>query len=106
MAQRIQIILEDDLDGSLAGETINFGLDGVNYEIDLSAENAAKLRDALELYVAGARRIGGRRNVGKRPVAASDTAAIRTWAAAQGIEVNARGRVPQEIRDQYEAANA
>ena len=60
MAQRVHIVLEDDVDGSEADETVIFGLDGSSYEIDLSAKNAAKLRDALAVYVAAARRVSGR----------------------------------------------
>lgn len=106
MAQRVQIILEDDVDATLAAETISFALDGVNYEIDLSEENAAKLRSDLELWVSNARRVGGRRTVAKKTAGKSNTAAIREWAEAQGIEVNSRGRIPAEIREQYEAAHA
>lgn len=106
MAQRVQIILEDDIDGSLAAETLNFGLDGVNYEIDLSEANAAMLRADLELWVSKARRVGGRRNVVKKSAGKSNTAAIREWAEAQGIELNARGRIPFDIRERYEASLA
>ena len=52
MAQKVRIILEDDLDGGPADETIRFGLDGAHYEIDLSSANAARLRDAIRPFVA------------------------------------------------------
>ncbi len=61
MAQRVNVVLEDDLDGSDADETVTFALDGVNYEIDLSAANADKLREALALYIGHGRKTSGRR---------------------------------------------
>lgn len=70
MAQRVRVDLVDDVDGSPAEESVNFALDGVNYVIDLSAENASKLRDALSLWVDHARRTGGRRTRGRRPTGA------------------------------------
>lgn len=106
MAQRVQVILEDDYDGGEADETVAFGLDGADYEIDLSSGNAAKLRDALAPWVATARRTGGRRGrrSGKAAVAAG-SADIRAWAQEQGMEVSARGRVPAEIREAYAKAH-
>ena len=59
MAQKVRIILEDDLDGGPADETIRFGLDGAHYEIDLSSANAARLRDAIRPFVAKSRRVQG-----------------------------------------------
>ena len=108
MAQRVHIVLEDDLDGNVADETVTFGLDGVNYEIDLSRKNATKLRDALALYVGSGRRASGR--AGRKPArgrAATGPSAleIREWARAQGYEVSDRGRVPADVRAAYEAAN-
>jgi Lsr2 len=61
MAQRVQVSLVDDLDGGRAAETVMFGLDGMTYQIDLSATNAATLRDALAIYMAAARRPSCRR---------------------------------------------
>ncbi len=84
MAQRVQVVLEDDLDGGKADETVTFGLDGTTYEIDLSKKNAAKLRDAMAGYVGAGRRVSGRRGgVGRargRGRSASDSADIRAWA--------------------------
>lgn len=114
MAQRVQVILEDDLDGSEADETVIFGLDGAEYEIDLSTANAQGLRDALASWVAVARRTGGRRKrAGQtgtaRPVqsgsSGTSTGDIRTWAQENGFEVSSRGRVSAEIRDAYEKAH-
>lgn len=104
MAQRVHIVLEDDIDGSEAAETVSFSLDGVSYEIDLSQANAGKLRDDLAQWVGHARRVGGRKAAGKKPKggAAND---IRAWALAQGMQVSARGRVPAEVREAYEKAN-
>jgi len=110
MAQRVQVILEDDYDGSEADETITFGLEGVEYEIDLSSTNAEGLREALAPWVAHARRIGGRRRRTPAKAAASNgassaTSDIRAWAQAQGYEVSSRGRVSSEIREAYEQAH-
>lgn len=107
MAQRVQVVLEDDLDGGDAAETVVFGLDGAEYEIDLSAKNAAKLRDAFAVYVASGRRTGGRRKrAAVAPAAVSDAAAIRAWAADNGVEVSAKGRIPESVREQYEKASS
>jgi hypothetical protein len=109
MAQRVQVILEDDYDGTPADETVLFGLDGAEYEVDLSSENAQGLRDALAPWVAVARKTGGRRKrvsgTAKSP-AGSSTSDIRAWAQANGYEVSSRGRVSAEIREAYEKANA
>jgi hypothetical protein len=107
LAQRVQVILEDDYDGGSADETVTFALDGAEYEIDLSAPNAASLRDALAPWVAHARRIGGRRRRTSKESAPSTTSTsdIRAWAQAEGYEVSSRGRVPAEIREAYEKAH-
>ena len=60
MAQKVHIVLEDDLDGSDASQTVSFGLDGATYEIDLNDKNAAALRDALAKYVGHGRKVGDR----------------------------------------------
>lgn len=108
MAQKVQVILVDDLNGGNADETVQFGLDGVAYEIDLSTENAEQLRAALTEYVAVARKSGRiSRGARKARVAVGGPSAneVRDWARANGYEVNVRGRVPQEIRDAYDAAH-
>jgi len=107
MAQRVNIVLTDDLDGSDAVETITFALDGNTYEIDLSTENAEKLRSAMSKFVDAARKTGGRAKPGTRRRAATSGNAtdIRIWAAEQGYTVSARGRVPANIREAYEAAH-
>ena len=109
MAQKIQTVFVDDLDGSEAEGTVRFGLDGTDYEIDLNAEHAEALRDALAPYVRSARRAsGGARKParGARRASASglNTTEVREWAKAQGIEVKDRGRVPAELVVKFKAA--
>ncbi|MER7761283.1 Lsr2 family protein [Streptomyces sp. NPDC097619] len=113
MAQKVQVLLVDDLDGGEADETVTFALDGKTYEIDLTTANADKLRGLLEPYTKSGRRTGGRAAAGRAkggrtaPVGGStDTAEIRAWAKANGYNVNDRGRVPAEIREAYEKAKA
>ncbi|KID29498.1 histone-like nucleoid-structuring protein Lsr2 [Prauserella rugosa] len=115
MAQKVLVSLVDDLDGSEAEETVEFGLDGVTYEIDLSAENAEELRDALAQYVEHARRAGGRKRTTRASAAkpAGRTAAvdreqnqaIRAWARKNGFDVSDRGRIPSEVVDAYHRKN-
>ena len=109
MAQKIQTLFIDDLDGSGAEGTVRFGLDGSEYEIDLNAKHAQQLRDALARYVGAARRVGGgarRPARGGRRASASglNTSEVREWARAQGIEVKDRGRVPAEVVVKFKAA--
>src|SRR3954451_21760646 len=94
MAQKVHIVLEDDLDGSEATETVSFALDGSSYEIDLNADNAAKLRDALAVYVGHGRKVTAGARRGRRPAANGGTSAkeIREWARANGHQVPERGR--------------
>lgn len=110
MAQRVNVILVDDLDGNDADETVTFGLDGVEYDIDLSAEHAAELRGALEVYIESARRAGGRRrprSAGRAAKVAGAVSAsdIRAWARDNGWDVPDRGRVAAEVREAYTAAH-
>jgi hypothetical protein len=109
VAQKIQTLFIDDLDGSAAEGTVRFGLDGTEYEIDLNAKHAQELRDALARYVGASRRAGGaaRRSArGARRGSASglNTTEVREWAKAQGIEVKDRGRVPAELVVKFKAA--
>jgi hypothetical protein len=130
MAQKVVVSLVDDLDSSEADETVEFGLDGATYEIDLSEANAAALRDKLADFVAHARRSGGRRRSGSasapaggrrsggsgggsggsggRGRAAVDreqNQAIREWARKQGMTVSERGRIPSEVSEAYHRAH-
>ncbi len=109
MAQRVQVILEDDLDQSPADETVTFGLDGVSYEIDLSAQHAEQLRTDLAGWIGHARRAGGaRRSPAARPRGGprrKDLTEVRKWARAKGYEVSDRGRISAEVQEAYDAAH-
>jgi hypothetical protein len=114
VAQKVQVLLVDDLDGGEAAETVKFGLDGMNYEIDLSDSNAQGLRDALATYVGKARKLGrgsvarsgaAPRNRGTSS-AASDreqNRAIREWAKRKGLDISDRGRISADIVERYHA---
>jgi hypothetical protein len=107
MAQRIQTLLIDDIDGGEAAGTVRFGLDGTEYEIDLSAAHSDDLRKALGQYLAHARQAGGTARSAarsRRGSAAVDTAKVREWARGQGIEVKDRGRVPADVVERYKTA--
>ena len=110
MAKRVQVIHTDDIDGSEAAETIAFSLDGITYSIDLSADNAKKLRNSFAPYIAAGERdrSGSTRRGGSSRRKTSGTAAtdIRAWAASQGMQVSARGRVSAEVREAYERAHS
>ena len=108
MAQKVQVLLVDDLDGSEATETVSFGLDGVAYEIDLSSGNAGALRSELAKYVEHARKSGGaqvRRRRQRNGAGREQSARIREWARSHGHKVNERGRIPANIVAEYEAAH-
>ena len=109
MAQKIQTLFVDDLDGSEAEGTVRFGLDGAEYEIDLNAKHAKELRNALARFTAAGRRAGAstRRPAGsgrKAQPNALNTTEVREWAKAQGIDVKDRGRVPAELVVKFKAA--
>jgi hypothetical protein len=108
VAQKTILELVDDLDGGRADETVAFALDGVEFAIDLSAANAARLRDTLAEYVGHARRTGGRKGRGKTATngaAKPDTQAVREWARSQGETVADRGRVPQALVMRFQEAH-
>lgn len=101
MARKTVVELIDDLDGSKADETVTFGIDGVTYQIDLSADHAKNLRSIFEMYVKAGRKVTTRpRRKGR--ASKIDTRAVRKWAQAQGYEVSERGRIPQHILDAYQ----
>ena len=109
VAQKIQTLFIDDIDGSEAEGTVRFALDGAEYEIDLNAKHAEALRKALSRYIEAARRSSGttRRPARSGRRAASgglNTTEVREWAKAQGIEVKDRGRVPAELVVRFKAA--
>ena len=111
MAKQIVTLLTDDIDGGDADVTVDFGLDGVNYSIDLTNKNAGKLRKILEPYLAVASRVGrstgGGRSGGRGPVASPSRSnrdqnrAIREWAGKNGYEVSERGRIPASVMEAF-----
>lgn len=106
MAQKHVIELIDDLDGSTATQSLTFSLDGVDYEIDLNEDHAGELRSSLAKFTDSARRTGGRkRAVTDSKAAGLSTKDIRSWAMAEGLEVNARGRIQASVIDAYLSAN-
>ena len=108
MAQRIEVVLIDDIDGGNADETVRFSLDGTSYEIDLSASNARRLRAAFGPYVGHGRKAAGRsrrRSAGSYGAAGGRSAEIRAWAKERGLEVNERGRIPADLAAKFEAAH-
>ncbi|WP_037310187.1 histone-like nucleoid-structuring protein Lsr2 [Amycolatopsis orientalis] len=118
MAQKVSVEIIDDLDGGEATQTVPFGLDGVQYEIDLSDENAQALRGELERYVAAGTRTGGRKlrvAAGQSTAGQSRTATstdrernqqVRAWASANGYAIADRGRIPNEIYEAFDSAGA
>ncbi len=107
MAQKVNIVLVDDLDGSEASSTVSFGLDGTTYEIDLNDKNAGKLRDALAPYLGHARKVSGGRR-GRKAAGSSlgpSPRLVRDWARSNGYDVSDRGRVPADVTAAYQAAN-
>lgn len=109
MATKTHVVLLDDTNGEEAAETVRFGLDGVEYEIDLTKENAASLREAFATYVSSGRRSGrAHRSTGGRSRGASSggrqASEIRAWAAENGHTVSDRGRIPATVLQAFEAA--
>jgi nucleoid-associated protein Lsr2 len=106
MAQKVIVALEDDLDGCPAEETVRFGFDGEEYEIDLSNKNASTFRQQLRPFIEHARKAG--RGQTRRPArtAASrqHSGYVRAWAKDHGIAVSARGRIPASVMEQYQTA--
>ena len=113
MAKKVTVTLVDDFDGDAsADETVEFGLDGVSYEIDLSSKNAKKLRADLKVWVDKGRRVGGRRRSrgggsgrGRGAIDREQSAAIREWARRNGHKVSSRGRIPANVIDAFHAAS-
>jgi hypothetical protein len=106
MATKVTVTLEDDLDGGPADETVRFGLEGAEYEIDLNKKNAAAFRKRLAPFVEHARRAGRgqSRRVARSASSRERGGEIRAWAKDQGIAVSARGRIPASVVARYEAA--
>lgn len=106
MARKVITSYVDDIDGSEAEGTVTFSLDGVAYEVDLSAKNASKLRDVLEPYINAGRKVGGRRSSGaSKSTGRNDLAAIRAWAKDNGHDVSERGRIPAAVIEAYDSAH-
>jgi hypothetical protein len=107
MAQKIQTLFIDDIDGGEADGTVRFAIDGAEYEIDLSAKHSDELRDALKNYVTHARKVGGtarRGSRGMRKASAINTVAVRAWARENGLDIKERGRVPADVVARYREA--
>ena len=109
MAKKTVVLLEDDIDGSEATETLSFALDGSDYKIDLNEGHAKELREAMARFTNAGRKV----SVGRgRPASRSksshggpDAKAVRMWATENGIPVNTRGRIQAEVIEKYEAAH-
>jgi hypothetical protein len=108
MAQKIQTLLIDDIDGGEAEGTVRFALDGNEFEIDLNSKHSNELRSALVNYISHARKVG---SASRRPGARGahkltsvDTGTVRTWARQHGLDIKERGRVPASVVEQYRAA--
>jgi hypothetical protein len=106
MAQKISTLFIDDIDGGEAEGTVRFGLDGTDFEIDLSGKHSEELHSTLSKYVTHARKVGTARRAsrGRQAAAAVDTAKVREWAKENGHDIKDRGRVPGEIVEKYKAA--
>jgi hypothetical protein len=110
MAQRVQVLLEDDLNGGAATQTVSFSIDGAAYEIDLNDENAAKFRDSFAVWIRAGRKAGRSSTGGaarRRPAAnrRSGVQQEREWLIANGYEVSSRGRIPANLREIYDKAH-
>jgi len=107
MAQKVTVVLEDDLTGGPAEQTVRFAFDGTDYEIDLNAKNAAAFGKQLAPYLEHARRVGRgpSRRPGRTAAGRQRSGDIRAWAKEQGLAVSARGRIPASVMEQYQAAN-
>jgi hypothetical protein len=107
VAKQTTVMLVDDLDGSEADEQVEFAVDGKAYEIDLSAANSARLREALAPFISAARRSTGRRRSGGSPAPSRPSTdreqnqAIREWAQQQGMKISERGRIPSNVLEAY-----
>jgi len=108
MAKQVQAVLVDDFDGGAADNTVFFGLDGVNYEIELNIKHVDELAAILEPYIKAGRKVSAPKKAGRKTSGkshgTSDAAAIRVWAEGKGISLRTRGRVPASVVAQYRAA--
>jgi hypothetical protein len=109
MAQKVQTLFVDDIDGTEAEGTVRFGLDGTHYEIDLNADHAGELRSIIAPYAKAGRKVtsAARRSAQSRGKAAANgfsTTEVRDWAKANGVEIKDRGRVPADVINRFRAA--
>jgi hypothetical protein len=110
VAQKVQVILVDDLDGGAADETVVFGFDGVNYEIDLNTAHAVEFREAVASWIGHARKVSNR-GAPRTPRRAargsgpSEATLVREWARKNGHDVSDRGRIPADLKAKYDAAH-
>jgi Lsr2 len=106
VAQKIQTLFVDDIDGGKAEGTVRFGLDGIGYEIDLSVAHSEELHKALAPYIAHGRKTGGTRRAarGRRDGSVIDTHKVREWARDQGIDIKDRGRAPADVVEKHRQA--
>ena len=105
--RKVQVVLQDDIDGSEPAQTVHFALDGTDYDIDLTEEHAAELRHCLQPWIAAGRRadstrIPAPRSKTQKP---ANTADIRHWAEQNGIPVATHGRISADLRSRYGAAH-
>lgn len=111
MAQKIETVIVDDLDGSQAETTVRFGLDGTQYEIDLNTAHIEELHSAFDRYIRAGRKLGSttrsanRSSVPRPAIDGPSPSDVREWARKQGIEVSDRGRVPSDLVAKFNAAN-
>lgn len=112
MAQRVQVLLEDDIDGSQATHSVQFGVDGTAYEIDLNEDHAAQLRGIITTWAGHARKVSTTRTAqhaaggtGKPPIDREQLRNIREWGQRNGYQVSERGRVSQAVQDAYHQAH-
>lgn len=104
MAKVVSTVITDDLDGSAAAEVVSFSIDGAAYEIDLGSANRERLQKVLQPFIDGGRRVGRKKTARKVP-GPVDTAAIRTWAQDQGLQVAERGRISADLVGKYNASH-
>ncbi|ATW61324.1 Lsr2-like DNA bridging protein [Streptomyces phage Alsaber] len=105
--ERVVVELVDDIDGTGTARTVSFAVDGTAYEIELNKKNEQKLIKAMAPWIESARKVAPARQTRRRRTTKKiDNSAVRQWAGENGVEVNATGRIPKAVIDQYEAAHA
>lgn len=109
MAKKINVTLVSDLTEEVIpegqGETVNFAIDGTQFEMDLTTEEAQTMRELFSEYSDRARRVGKTAaSTGRKSASAEETKRIRAWAADNGIPVSPRGRISSEIKEKYRVA--